>query len=117
MDHSLDLLLNLHGTSFTYDCRYWYEIVAYQVEPNSKIPHGIRYSLTFHDHYNQRVYGMDNAHAAPNVGKGNYAGKIYEWDHVHNGLSDRGTAYQFASPEQLMTDFFDAIEKIIKQVS
>lgn len=55
MDHHLELLLSLHGTKYMFDCGYWYEIVAYQVEKSPGRPHGIRYSLTFHDNHNQRI--------------------------------------------------------------
>ncbi|TCQ85732.1 MULTISPECIES: DUF6516 family protein [Rahnella] len=117
MDHDLDTLLNMHGTKYTYDCGYWFEIVAYQVEVTSSRPHGIRYSLTFHDHHNQRIYGMDNSHAVAPTKQGMYRGRIQEWDHLHQSISDKGTPYEFVNAAQLMEDFFSAIDKIIAGIS
>lgn len=116
MDHGLDTLLSMHGTKYTYECGYWFEIVAFQVNVTSSIPHGIRYTLTFHDHHNQRIFGMDNAHAVAPTKKGICRGRILEWDHVHQSIKDKGTPYEFVNAEQLMQDFFSAIEKIIAEI-
>lgn len=117
MDHDLETLLSLHGTKYVYESGYWYEIVAYQVESSIYRPHGIRYSLTFHDHHNQRIFGMDNAHAVPAAKQGMYRGRIGEWDHFHQTMSDKGTPYEFVDAAQLIEDFFRSIEKIIAEVT
>lgn len=61
-DNGLDYLLSLHGSTVYRDDGYWWKIEVWEVKPMSFIPHGIRYSLTLHDKYNTRVFGMDNAH-------------------------------------------------------
>lgn len=106
----------MHGTKFTYECGYWFEIVAYQVEVNQSRPHGIRYPLTFHDHQNQRIFRMDNAHAIAATKQGMCRGRIQKWDHLHQSISDKVTPYEFVNAAQLIKDFFSAIEKIIAEI-
>ena len=61
-DTGLDILLSLDGTECTEENGYWYKIEVSQVPKTKERPHGIRYNLTFHDNYNQRILGFDNAH-------------------------------------------------------
>ena len=116
MDYGLETLLSLHGTKYEYACGYWYEIIAYRVEPGINRPHGIRYSLTLHDRHNQRVYGMDNAHAPHCPQKRMSRARIQRWDHVHQTLTDKGKPYDFIDAAQLMEHFFTAVDDIIAQV-
>lgn len=108
-DTGLDVLLELSGTEYTEDNGYWYRIEAWRVTPDAQIPHGIRYNLTLHDHHNQRIFGMDNAHA-PHQARGSYRGRLVEYDHVHSHMNDKGTPYAFRSAQQLLHDFFDAVD-------
>lgn len=62
-DGSLDTLLDLDGEIFPMDNGYWVKFSAKSTDPNPNIPHGVRYSMTLHDRYNNRVVGFDNAHA------------------------------------------------------
>lgn len=105
MGHDLDTLLSMHGTKFTYESGYWFEIVAYQVEVNQSRPHGIRYSLTFHDHHNQRIFGMDNAHAIAATKQGMCRGRIQEWDHLHQSISDKALHMNLLMPHNSLKIF------------
>ena len=60
-------------------------------------PHGIKYRL-FYGRDGQRLVGYDNER-----GKG---------DHKHIG--DQECVYQFESVEQLVTDFWHDIEKLVE---
>ncbi|MBF7978473.1 MULTISPECIES: DUF6516 family protein [Rahnella] len=113
MDHGLELLLNLHGVKFTYRNGYWYEIIAYQVAKSLQRPHGIRYSLTLHDRHCQRIFGLDNSHASVSDKSGPGKKKRLEWDHIHPALNLKGTAYQFVNAQQLIDDFFKAVDLIL----
>lgn len=62
---------------------------------------------------NERVFGMDNAHAIKSRRKG-YKGRIVEYDHVHVNENDKGTVYVFKSPGQLLTDFYTRVNEILK---
>jgi hypothetical protein len=62
-DETLDTLLHLDGEVFPMDNGYWTKFEVKRIRTNKNIPHGIKYSLTFHDHNNKRIIGFDNAHA------------------------------------------------------
>ena len=57
----LETLLELDGEVFPMDNGFWVKFIAHKTPVNKHIPHGIKYSLTLHDRYNQRVIGYDNA--------------------------------------------------------
>jgi len=110
-DTGLDVLLDLHGTEYTEECGYWYRIEAWLVDPSPQRPHGIRYNLTLDNNFNQRILGFDNAQATQTSKK--YSGQIVEFDHVHASINDKGTPYRFKNAEQLLQDFFEAIEQVL----
>ncbi|WP_339058008.1 DUF6516 family protein [Candidatus Regiella endosymbiont of Tuberolachnus salignus] len=112
IDNGLDYLLSLHGTRVNRDDGYWWKIEAWMVKKTPFIPHGIRYSLTLHDKYNTRVFGIDNAHAIKLPKKGKYVGRVV-YDHQHRTPSDKGYPYTFCSEFQLIEDFFTKIDEII----
>jgi len=62
------------------------------VEPTEGMPHGIRYSL-----------------------KG-FSGRRLEYDHVHRHAKDKGVPYEFSDAGQLLTDFFEEVDKVLKEV-
>ncbi|WP_380183744.1 hypothetical protein [Kalamiella sp. sgz302252] len=61
--------------------------------------------MTLHDHHNQRVYGIDNAHAPHCPQKGMSRALIRGWDHEHKTMTDKGTPYDFVDAAQLMERF------------
>lgn len=115
-DVGLENLLALNGTEYTEENGYWYKIEAYMVEPTEERPHGIRYNLTLHDNFNQRILGFDNAHGIKMKTKGRFSGRITRYDHVHTSINDKGTPYEFQSAEQLLRDFFQEVNLIIQQL-
>lgn len=70
-------------------------------------PHGIKYALTLHDIDRTRLLGFDNAHGLP---------RVQAYDHRHRF---RRTAelvpYGFRGADELICDFFDAVERACKQ--
>ena len=92
------------------DNGYWVKIEAWRVDPNERIPHGVRYSFTLHDRYNRRVLGFDHAHA-PKAGRKRFTARKTTWDHKHD--RDRTTNYGFESPEQLLVDFWEEADRIM----
>jgi hypothetical protein len=111
-DETFVTLLNLDGEIFPMDSGYWTKFEAYRVNPEPHMPHGIRYSLTFHDRYNRRVLGFDNAHAVKPARKGYGARKI-TWDHKHK--RDTISPYEYASASQLLEDFWREVERIMEE--
>jgi hypothetical protein len=116
-DPALDVLLDLNGEEFHEENGYWYKIEAKMVEITTKRPHGIRYNLTLHDNHNLRIMGFDNAHAVKSKKIGKFKGQIIEYDHLHKDSKDKGTPYAFSSAEQLLKDFFDEVNRILKEVT
>ena len=108
-DTTLDFLLDLDGYSYVEDDGHWAKFEVHLVEPSPEIPHGIRYSLSYHDPKNKRIIGFDNAHGV-NLKKRKYGGRKITWDHKHS--KERVRDYSFESPAQLLEDFYKAIDKI-----
>lgn len=112
----IELILGFHGQTVVRDDGYWWKVEAWQVQPSVHIPHGIRYSLTLHDHYGTRVLGFDNAHGITPPRRNKYSGRRVEYDHIHRSAKDRGIAYEFGSFAKLLEDFFSAIDVKIDQI-
>jgi len=104
--HDLENLLNLHGETFPMDNGYWVKFEAIKVEISSKMPHGLKYSLTLHDKNNHRVIGYDNAHSFKSKKK--YAATKETYDHIHKQMDI--LPYEFETASQLMEDFWRSAE-------
>jgi len=95
------------------DNGYWTKFVVHTIEKTEAIPHGIRYSLTLHDKNSTRILGYDNAHAIKPKRK-KYGAKRNVWDHKHN--RDKVTYYEFQDAGQLLSDFWDEVDKIMEEI-
>ena len=115
-DKDVETLLDLHGNIFDQGDGYWLKIEAWQVAPSPDIPHGIRYSLTLHEPYGNRILGFDNAHAIKPPKKFKYAGRVLPYDHKHRHASDQGVPYAFTTAHQLLSDFFDEVDRVLDTV-
>lgn len=64
-DKTLENLLELDGVRFVIDEKLglWVKFEVRKVQIHKHRPHGIKYSLTLHDRYNNRLLGFDNAHS------------------------------------------------------
>ena len=103
----LETLLNLDGEIFPMENGYWTKFGAKKVKPSAQLPHGISYSLTFHDKNNKRIIGFDNAHAIKPKRK-RYGARKLTWDHKHR--LEKVLPYEFETAAQLLEDFWEAIE-------
>jgi len=112
MGCELEVLLSMDGEIFHLDGGFWTKFEVRKVEPTGSIPHGVRYSLTLHAANNQRVFGIDNAHA-PKLRRKKYAAKKTTWDHKHQ--MDKVKNYEFDSPEKLLKDFWMEVDQILKR--
>lgn len=110
-DTTLDFLLELDGYSYVEDDGHWAKFEVRLVEPSPEIPHGIRYNFTYHDKYNNRLIGFDNAHAVK-LKKKKFGGRKVTWDHKHD--RERVRVYEFETPDQLVENFYKAIDKLKK---
>ena len=82
----LETLLELDGMLIAQEGGYWVKFEAKQVPVSKEIPHGIRYSLTLHDNFNQRVMGYDNAHVPKGGKRGKFKAQIVTYDHQHKTI-------------------------------
>ena len=110
-DETLDTLLHLDGEVFPMDNGYWTKFEVKRIRTNKNIPHGIKYSITFHDRNNKRIIGFDNAHAYKPKKK-KYGARKITWDHKHH--KERISSYEYESAGQLLEDFCVAVEKFLK---
>lgn len=115
-DTAIDTLLDLNGSIFDQGNGYWIKIDAWQTEVSEVIPHGIRYSLTLHEPYGNRILGYDNAHTIKPPKKFKYAGRILTHDHKHRHASDKGVPYEFKNAQQLLNDFFTDVDRVLSEV-
>lgn len=114
--NGLETLLDLNESILDQEDGYWIKIEAWQVNKSREIPHGIRYCLTLHEPYGKRILGYDNAHAVKPPKRLKYAGARYCFDHIHRHARDKGVPYEFSSPSQLLTDFFEEVDRVLKEV-
>jgi hypothetical protein len=66
--------------------------------------------MTLHQPEGKRILGFDNAHRVAHVGSKFVASPIAA-DHWQYDGTDAGKPYAFISAEQLIVDFFAAVEK------
>lgn len=115
-DTAIDTLLDLDGSILDQGSGYWIKLEARRVDVTPEIPHGIRYSLTLHEPNGKRALGYDNAHSVRPSGKFKYAGRVRVYDHKHRYPSDKGVPYEFKDVQQLLTDFFADVDRILAVV-
>jgi hypothetical protein len=113
LDSGINTLLDLHNTIIDQEDGYWIKIEAWEVKPTEMMPHGIRYNLTLHEPYGKRILGYDNAHAIKPPKKFKYAGQRLPYDHKHRHASDKGVPYSFTDAHQLISDFFEEVDKVL----
>jgi len=78
-----------------------------EVEASTVRPHGIKYAFTVHDEDGSRLLGFDNAHGIP---------RAETYDHRHRfRRSKQLVAYEFRGADELICDFFAAVEQACKQ--
>lgn len=114
MTHGKDIhtLIDLDGIVIEQVGGYWTKFEAQRVTASGEIPHGIRYSLTLHNRYGERVMGFDNAHAVKSSKKGKHRGRK-TFDHRHRHVNDKGVHYEFVDAYQLLKDFWLEVDKTL----
>jgi hypothetical protein len=112
-EHELAYLLDFDGARYLFDEGYWVKIEVKRTPLTTQRPHGLSYSLTLHDPEGVRLLGFDNAHSVPTRGGGCKA-KPAAHDHWHRTETDPGRPYEFRSALQLVQDFLDEVERILR---
>ena len=110
-DHGLEFLLAFDGRVHILERGFWLKFEINRIPGTPTRPHGLRYSFTLHGPGGRRLLGFDNAHAL-RVKRGR---KASAYDHWHRTERDPGRTYVFKSAEQLLDDFFDEAERILRE--
>ncbi len=113
-DQTLAYLLDFDGEAIVYDGGYVARFRVRRIGATSEKPHGISYSLTFHAADGRRLMGYDNAHGVAHRGA-RLVERPAAFDHWHRDETDEGRPYRFETAEKLIGDFFDEIERILKE--
>lgn len=115
-DSGIETLLDLHNEIIDQGDGFWVKIEAWRVPVTQATPQGIHYSLTLHEPYGKRILGYDNAHAVKPPKKFKFAGRRLAYDHKHRHVSDKGVPYEFQDAHQLLTDFFEEVDRVLQEV-
>lgn len=95
-----------HAGVHIMECGWQVVIRADLVDPTPQQPHGLDYALILQNERGYRIFGYDNAHA--------YDGAAVDdrWDHEHRtGRVGQRFQYEFSSAAELITHFFEALER------
>lgn len=60
--------------------------------------------------------GHDNSHAIKPPKKFKYAGQRLAYDHMHRHIADKGVPYEFKDAYQLLADFFEEVDRVLKEM-
>jgi Family of unknown function (DUF6516) len=109
-------ILDLHGDTYEIGHGYWVTMRFWQVPVDDERPHGLKYAVSFHAPGGKRLIGYDNAHPPkiPASGPARKSKQVTTLDHVHKG--DICRPYEFKSPEQLLKDFWQDVDFVMKKV-
>jgi hypothetical protein len=59
--------------------------------------------------------GFDNAHIPKGGRKKRFQGQVVQYDHQHRSLKCKGIPYNFDSPEQMVMDFWNAVDDALRR--
>jgi hypothetical protein len=113
-EHTLEFLLAFNGHIHSYAGGYWLKFEIMKVKSSEERPHGLSYSFTLHGPDNRRLIGFDNAHNVPAKGS-RLKKRPKAMDHWHRTETDEGRPYEFKDAETLIDDFFDEVERVLKE--
>jgi Family of unknown function (DUF6516) len=113
-EHTLEFLLAFNGRVHRYAGGYWLKFEIIKVAESEEMPHGSDYSFTLHGPDNRRLVGFDNAHGVPAKGS-RFKRRPQAMDHWHRTETDAGRPYGFKDAETLIDDFFDEVERVLKE--
>jgi hypothetical protein len=113
-DHGLEFLLAFDGRVHHLEKGYWIKFDIARVGVTGKRPHGLSYSFTLHAPNGARLAGFDNAHDVPARGS-RFKRRGETSDHWHRTENDPGRPYVFTDAESLIDNFFDEVERVLRE--
>jgi hypothetical protein len=112
-DHGLEFLLAFDGRLHHLEKGYWLKFEITRVEATKNRPHGLSYSFTLHAPDGTRLVGFDNAHDVSPEGS-RFKRRAATTDHWHRTAEDPGRPYHFKDAEALIDDFFNEVERVLR---
>src|SRR5260221_1229772 len=112
-DHGLEFLLGFDGRIHHFEKGYWLKFEIARVTATTNRPHGLSYSFTLHAPGGARLVGFDNAHDVPARGS-RFKRRSQSADHWHRTEKDLGRPYEFTDAETLIDDFFDEVQRVLR---
>lgn len=112
-DHGLEFLLAFDGRLHHLEKGYWLRFELKRVEATKNRPHGLSYSFTLHAPDGTRLVGFDNAHDVSPKGS-RFKRRGETTDHWHRTEEDPGRPYHFKDAEALIDDFFNEVERVLR---
>ena len=91
----------------------WIKFNIGRVDATTNRPHGLSYSFTLHGSDGTRLVSFDNAHDVPARGS-RFTRRSGSADHWHRTEKDLGRPYEFTDAETLLDDFFDEVERVLR---
>jgi hypothetical protein len=113
-DHTLEFLIAFDGRIHHLEEGYWLKFDIKRVRTTKRRPHGLSYSFTLHAPDGTRLIGFDNAHSVAVAGS-RFKQRAQTTDHWHRAQGDIGTHYEFKDAETLLDDFFDEVERVLRE--
>jgi hypothetical protein len=113
-DHGLEFLLAFNGRIHHLERGYWLKFEIVRVAVTTERPHGLSYSFTLHAPDGSRLIGFDNAHDVPHRGS-RFKRRGEATDHWHRTEKDSGRPYAFTNAPRLLDDFFDEVERVLRE--
>lgn len=113
-EYGLEFLLAFDGRIHHLEEGYWLKFEIKRVEATKERPHGLSYSFTLHARGGRRLVGFDNAHGVPPRGS-RFKPQPRARDHWHRTERDPGRPYAFKDAETLIDDFFDEVERVLRE--
>jgi len=110
-----EYLLDLNRFTVGFDNGFWITIRVTRTSSSEAMPHGLQYALTLHGRNDDRILGYDNAHPVDAAsGPGRKSRRPRTADHVHR-RGKQPVPYKFASPLQLLEDFWRDVHRAIDE--
>ncbi|HLY57034.1 MAG TPA: DUF6516 family protein [Stellaceae bacterium] len=106
-----EFFLAFDGETYFYPTGHWFKIECQDQADTKSRPAGLKYSLKFFDADGNCLVRFDNSHPPHRRGRPRPAA----FDHWHRQTA-RGeelVPYQFTAVEQLLADFFAAVDRYL----
>jgi len=113
-NHTLEFLLAFDGHIHHLEKGYWIKFEIKSAEASKNRPHGLSYLFTLHAPDGRRLVGFDNAHGVAVTGS-RFKKRSQVSDHWHRSEGDVGRPYEFKDAETLLDDFFDEVERVLRE--